>query len=333
MKNDYRMTLSEHHKSFKNLIPPTIAISIVIPTYNKAEHLARLLPSLLAQRFDHQSFEIIIVDDGSTDTTPAIAELYKDQFPHYTYIQQKNAGIGSARNAGLMSARGELVSFLADDYVLDPEYLTKMSSAFTDPEIHGIRPLFSSLGKSSVEMAFQILQFDPFKQSSQTALNKIYRAPIPFSWGGASMTRRQVFDDFGPFHDSFSTGEDSEYAWRLAKSNIHIHIFDEVLFQIKNRTSFLQANRRLYEYAFNGVRMKRQLGYAGPLSAKSSKPPLALRLMRLVTKPIINSFRHTGDFFQALRIIPVAYCMTVVMIFGLVCGRLSVQKQKQVSCD
>lgn len=327
------MTSSEQHNSCKTHTPPSIAISVIIPTYNKADHLARLLPTLLAQRFDHQSFEIIIVDDGSTDLTPAIAQRYKHQFPNYTYTQQKNAGIGSARNTGLKLARGELISFLADDYVLDPEYLTKMSSAFTDPEIHGVRPLFSSLGKSSVEMAFQILQVDPFKQNSQTALNKIYRAPIPFSWGGASMTRRQVFDHFGPFHDSFSTGEDSEYAWRLAKSNIHIHIYNEVLFQIKNRTGFLQANRRLYEYAFNGMHMKNKLGYASLLSAKTSKPPFVLRLMRLVAKPVINSFRHTDNFFQALRVIPVAYCMTLVTIVGLLCGKLSAQNQQKFSCD
>ena len=307
--------------------PSTIAISIIIPTYNKADHLARLLPTLFAQRFDHQSFEVIIVDDGSSDRTPATVELYKDQFLHFTYIRQKNAGIGAARNAGLKSARGELISFLADDYVLDPEYLVKMSSVFADPSIHGIRPFFSSLGKSPVEIAFQTFQFDSFNQSTQSAFSKIYRSPTPLSWGGASMTRRQVFDDFGPFCDSFSTGEDSEYAWRLAKSNIHIHVYREVLFQIKNRTCFFQANRRLYEYAFNGMRMKRQLGYAGSLSSKTPKPLFAVRLMRLVTKPLINTFRHTDNISQALRIIPIAYCMTAVLIVGLLHGRWSAQKQ------
>jgi len=307
-----------------------IAISVIIPTYNKAAHLSRLLPTLLAQRFDHHSFEVIIVDDGSTDQTPAIVELFKDQFPHFTYIHQKNGGIGAARNKGLKFARGELISFLADDYVLDPEYLSKMSSAFVDPEVHGIRPLFSSLGKTAVEMSFQMLQAGAFTQKNNTAFNKIYRAPTPFSWGGASMTRRQVFDNFGPFCTSFSTGEDSEYAWRLAKSNIHIHIFNEVLFQIKNRTGFLHANRRMYEYAFNGMRMQRQLGYAGPLSSNAPKPSFVLRLMRLVTRPVINSFRHTDTISQALRTIPISYCMTAVMIIGLLYGRWSAQKQKKV---
>ena len=311
--------------------PSTIAISIIIPTYNKADHLARLLPTLSAQRFDHQLFEVIIVDDGSSDRTTAIVELYKDQFLHFTYIRQKNAGIGAARNAGLKSARGELISFLADDYVLDPEYLAKMSSVFADPSIHGIRPLFSSLGKSPVEIAFQTFQFDSFNQSTQSEFSKIYRSPTPLSWGGASMTRRQVFDDFGPFCESFSTGEDSEYAWRLARSNIHIHIFSEVLFQIKNRTCFFQANRRLYEYAFNGVHMKRRLGYSRLPSAKTPKSSFSVRLIRLVTKPVINSFRQTDNIYQALGSIPIAYCMTIVMVVGLLCGRWSAQKQKIAS--
>lgn len=317
---------SENNKKTASII----AISIIVPTYNKATHLARLLPTLLAQRFDHHSFEVIIVDDGSNDQTPAVAQQFKHLFPHFTYIYQKNGGIGSARNKGLKSARGELISFLADDYVLDPEYLSKMSSAFVDPEVHGIRPLFLSLGKSPVEMSFQILQIGPFTHNKHTAFNKIYRAPTPYSWGGASMTRRQVFDKFGPFCPSFSTGEDSEYAWRLAKANVHIHIYDEVLFQIKNRTCFFQANRRLYEYAFNGMHMKRQLGYAGTLSSNFPKPSFAFRLMRIMTRPVINSFRQTDTISQALRTIPIAYCMTAVMIFGLLHGRWSAQKQKKL---
>lgn len=308
-----------------------IAISIIVPTYNKATHLARLLPTLLAQRFDHHSFEVIIVDDGSDDQTTTVVQKFKHLFPHFTYIHQNNGGIGAARNKGLKSARGELISFLADDYVLDPEYLSKMYSAFADPEVLGIRPLFSSLGRTPVEMSFQIFLIGSLNKNSHTSFNKIYRAPTPLSWGGASMTRRQVFDNFGPFCTSFSTGEDSEYAWRLAKANVHIHIYNEVLFQIKNRTCFFQANRRLYEYAFNSARMERQIAYASQHSSNLPKRSFALRLARLVTRPVINSLRLTDkNISQASRIIPIAYCMTAVMVFGLLFGRLSAQKQKKV---
>src|SRR5690554_4986454 len=82
-----------------------LRISIIIPTYNKATHLARLLPSILVQTVSPQNYEVIIVDDGSTDETPSVVEPFKDLFPHFLYVRQENKGIGGARNAGLKHAR------------------------------------------------------------------------------------------------------------------------------------------------------------------------------------------------------------------------------------
>lgn len=94
-------------------------VSVIIPLYNKAPYVRRALDSVAAQTF--ADFEVIVVDDGSTDDGPAIARDYGD--PRFRLIQQTNAGPGAARNAGVALAKGELIAFLdADDEWL-PEYL------------------------------------------------------------------------------------------------------------------------------------------------------------------------------------------------------------------
>ena len=88
-------------------------ISIVIPAYNAGATLREALDSVQAQ--NHAPHEIIVVDDGSTDDTADIARTYQDVLP-LVLVQQSNAGLGAARNAGMDKATGEAWAFLdADD--------------------------------------------------------------------------------------------------------------------------------------------------------------------------------------------------------------------------
>jgi len=96
-----------------------LKVSIVIPLYNKAPYVKRALDSIGAQTFS--DFEVIVVDDGSTDDGASVVAQYSD--PRVRLITQSNAGPGPARNAGIAEARGEFVAFLdADDEWL-PTYL------------------------------------------------------------------------------------------------------------------------------------------------------------------------------------------------------------------
>ena len=91
-------------------------ISIIVPVYNSARWLARCLDSLLFQGLDDNEYEIILVDDGSTDDSPAILARYAAEHPQIRVFQQENGGPGKARNKGLEIARGEWIAFVdADD--------------------------------------------------------------------------------------------------------------------------------------------------------------------------------------------------------------------------
>ena len=93
--------------------------SVIIPTYNRDQFLKTAINSVLTQSF--QDFELIIIDDGSTDKTKALIQNITD--PRISYIFQKNKGVSSARNRGILSAKGELLAFLDSDDKFDPEKL------------------------------------------------------------------------------------------------------------------------------------------------------------------------------------------------------------------
>lgn len=101
-------------------------ISIVIPLYNKEKQIAHTLQSVFAQTF--QDFEIVIVDDGSTDNS--VKEVKKFNDPRVLLIQQSNAGVSAARNRGIEEARGELIAFLDADDEWKPEYLATQSGLY-----------------------------------------------------------------------------------------------------------------------------------------------------------------------------------------------------------
>lgn len=109
-------------------LPP--AISVVIPVFNDAAGLQRCLASVLAQ--DVPSLEVLVVDDGSTDDTPAVAQAYAQRDARVRVIGQANAGTGAARNRGLAQARGEWVHFVDADDTLMPGVYAQLRAALQD---------------------------------------------------------------------------------------------------------------------------------------------------------------------------------------------------------
>jgi len=106
-------------------------ISIIIPIYNQAEHLPNLLDSLKRQTYDN--YEIIIVNDGSTDSLIEIINKYQSLFGNkLNYLQQENMGANAARNKGAGLARGEYIIFCDADIVMEPIMLELMLKTLKD---------------------------------------------------------------------------------------------------------------------------------------------------------------------------------------------------------
>ena len=109
-------------------------VSCVVPVFNAERHLAEALDSIFAQT--HRPIEVVVVDDGSTDASAAVAEGYGERV---RVIRQANAGPSAARAAGIDAARGELIAFLdADDVWLPEKLALQLGHLTAHPELDGV---------------------------------------------------------------------------------------------------------------------------------------------------------------------------------------------------
>jgi GT2 family glycosyltransferase len=152
-----------------SIVDVTPNISVIVPLYNKAPYITRCLRSILSQTYGN--FEIIVVDDGSTDEGAALVRAYSD--PRIFLISQTNRGPGAARNRGIARARGELIAFIdADDEWL-PQYLEKTDEVFRHygPSISAVTwGYYESPGMSPLEAVWRSrgLQDGPFTVRQDT---------------------------------------------------------------------------------------------------------------------------------------------------------------------
>ena len=105
----------------------SIIVSVIVPVYNGEKYLQRCIESILKQTF--QDFELLLIDDGSTDNSKKILEYYQDLDDRIHLYSKKNGGVSSARNLGLQQAKGIFITFIdADDYV-SSQYLEILFNA------------------------------------------------------------------------------------------------------------------------------------------------------------------------------------------------------------
>jgi len=195
--------------------------SIVIPCYNCAKTLPATLSSVCSQTF--RDFEVVIVNDGSTDSSLEIIESYSDKLP-LKIVNQNNAGLGAARNAGILNSTGEFVSFLdADDIWLERklEYCKKLFI-----EIDGNLDVIchaEEMKRNGVSLG--ILQHGPYTSYYDLLFKGNSLSP------SATTVRRSMLNAVGLFStEEFGHGAEDWDLWlKLAKHNARIIYTKEVL--------------------------------------------------------------------------------------------------------
>jgi len=182
-------------------------VSAIIPCYNQAHFLGEAIASVRRQTYEHQ--EIIVVDDGSTDDTAQVAA----RAAGVRCIQQKNAGLAAARNAGLRASRGDYVVFLdADDRLLPDAFAAGASTLDEHPQCamaYGHVRLVNAAG--SPLPAPQQFNVDAEHYFELLRHNYIWTP-------GVAMYRRTVFDAVGDFDTSANASADFDLNLRIARS-------------------------------------------------------------------------------------------------------------------
>ncbi len=124
----------------------TPALSVIIPVYNVAPFLQECMRSLLTQRF--ADFELLLIDDGSTDGSGGICDKYADIDSRVIVFHQENGGASSARNRGIESARGEFIVFVDADDIVNDDYLKHLMESDADMVVTGIQKFGTKNGTS-----------------------------------------------------------------------------------------------------------------------------------------------------------------------------------------
>jgi len=189
-------------------------VSVVIPTHNRAEVVGEAVESVLEQTY--RDFEIIVVDDGSTDSTRAAVGPYlANHRDRVRYLWQENAGAPAARNAGMRVAAGDCVAFLdSDDLYLPRRLEVGMDALEAEPGCGASYVDARTLNASGdVLLASRINRFGG--PASGRILPALLRGDLIQT--NTITIRRQVLDAVGGFDERLWSGQDTDLWWRIAR--------------------------------------------------------------------------------------------------------------------
>lgn len=224
--------------------------SVIIPLYNKAPYVKKALETVFSQTYT--DYEIIVVDDGSTDNSLAvvkeIVERIDDRWidDRLTIISQANAGVANARNSGVSKSHGEYVCFLDADDWWKPTFLEEMDRLIKEyPEagLYATNYVYYKPGKTHVALNFD----RGYINYANTYLQSV-AMPV---WTGAACMPRTVYDEMGGFPAGIKLGEDF-LLWAKTALDYKVAFCEIPLAYYNNDVpANLRATRNLHAPEFN----------------------------------------------------------------------------------
>ncbi len=192
-------------------------VSIIVPCLNEEKTLAKTVKSLLALDYPKDKFEILIVNDGSTDGTKAIAERFL-KFKNVKVFNKENGGKYSALNLGLEHAKGDFVACLDADSYVEPMALQEIIKRFDDEDTMAVTPAIKVHEPNTILQYVQNAEYiiSIFIRNIFATLGVQFITPGPFS-----TYRKEVFDKIGNFRNAYNT-EDLELGLRMQRNNLFI---------------------------------------------------------------------------------------------------------------
>jgi glycosyltransferase involved in cell wall biosynthesis len=221
--------------------------SIIVPSFNRADEINDLIKSILRLNFDREKFELVIVDDGSTDNTLTLLKEYKTNLgERLQYFSQKNQGPGVARNTGMSKASGDFFIFIDSDCTVPEHWLSEIdkilnqeqADAFGGPDTFAAD--FPPLLKAINYTMTSFITTGGLRGKEGKKLAKFY--PRSFNMG----LTRDLWQKIGGF-GSLRHGQDIEFSNRIIKSGAHVVFAGNAAVYHKRRTNI----RRFYKQVFN----------------------------------------------------------------------------------
>ena len=216
--------------------------SVIIPLYNKAPYVRKALETVCAQTY--RDYEIIVINDGSTDNSSIIAEEYLKSIGgvNYKIINQPNAGVAAARNNGVAQANGDYLAFLDADDWWKPTYLEQMARLiddYPDAGLYACNYIYYKPGKTRIALNIPTGYINYPKAYYESG-----SMPV---WTGATLIPRKVYEAMSGFPVSIKLGEDF-LLWAKIAMRYPIALLNEPLAYYNNDVpATLRATRNLHK--------------------------------------------------------------------------------------
>lgn len=221
--------------------------TVIIPAYNRCGEVEELLQSLTAQTIDKNLFEVIVVDDGSTDETEKMIEKFKTPSSfNLSFLKQDHKGPGEARNLGMANAKGEYLLFVDSDCIADKNWLSAFQNSISDIKPAGfggpdkVLPSFSPIQKAIDYSMTSFITTGGIRGHSKTKISKYY--PRSFNMG----VRADVVKEIGGMNQ-LRHGQDIEFSHRIIKTGKPVIKVSDAVVYHKRRISI----RKFFKQVFN----------------------------------------------------------------------------------
>jgi glycosyltransferase involved in cell wall biosynthesis len=220
-----------------------ILVSVVIPTYNREYIISEAINSVLNQTY--QNFEILVVDDGSTDKTKEVVENIKD--PRIRYICQHNAGPSAARNNGIRNAKGDWIAFLDSDDIWLPEKLGKQIEVINSSDDRlGIVTCWSLNCYYKNNLPVEEVNISIATNSQEFIRGLILDPSSVITGTNTIIIRKTSFEKVGLFNEDVRAYEDWDVWFRVA-TNYDFKCVNEVLAHNRTTNGSLSLSTNLDE--------------------------------------------------------------------------------------
>lgn len=203
------------HDKVINIFP---FVTIIVPAYNEEKTLAKTVASLIKLNYPKDKYEVLVVDDGSTDNTFSIAKSLERGLPFVKAYHIANKGKGGALNFAIKKAKGEFIGALDADSFVHKDALRHIMAKFDSPQTVAVTPSLKVYNAKSILEILQEVEyiFGIFLRKIFAFIGSIHVTPGPFS-----IYRKSFFDKYGCYDEKNLT-EDIEIALRIQSKGFHI---------------------------------------------------------------------------------------------------------------
>ena len=251
----------------------TLQVSIIIPTRNRKDSLKECLLSLTHLDYPQNKYEVIVIDDGSTDGTEDMIIEIRDSLTytfHYGRLKEKK-GVSSARNLGMQITKGQIFVFADDDCLFEKGWLTNLLNGFNSPKVGAVGGLDRTPEDATIFSKCVDYLFTSFIGTGGLRRGEGLRVGRYYPKGCNMAVLREAVDCVGEFDEHLVPGEEIEFGYRIEKAGYKIRFVPGAFVWHKRRTSLRALLQKMFKIGYTRVVLARkhrgllQIGHMIPL--------------------------------------------------------------------